>query len=492
MEKIRKIIQNYQSRMIWFCANFGMLLVFWGGMLRKSFNADTVFHMVVDDADVRCNMRAGRYVIGLIDGLLFKLGLRTTTNLSVTMLLAFVIFAVALCKLQGIFREWCPKDTFLKAGFLCGVSLVFFNVLFAEPLMFSEYCVYYAIGYFAAIMAADCYLRRRYAGMFLALLVAVSSYQYTVIFAAILLAFVICLEEKQELSMRKVLREMTAVGSCVGVGVLNLLSMVLLEKIGVFADLEKNAGLGSLKDKLQDMVKSFIDLNQSSAGIMPDIWIPLLFSLSVWVLIILSCIKEKKINMLVFIAIVWLGSHILLYIIPFANETFYFPPRMSFCFFFIQGLLVAAAYVVSEEKVQKLLTWGCLTYFLIQLLFADFTVTNHFVSNTLDETYTNMVYQEILQYEETTGIQVKKLAVGNDAYAPNHYNNVSYTSEQINERVVGQVTSSLMTVISGRYFEPAEIDEEIYKRYFEGKDWDYFDLSQQLIIEGDTAYWCVF
>ena len=165
---------------------------------------------------------------------------------------------------------------------------------------------------------------------------------------------------------------------------------------------------------------------------------------------------------------------------------------MSFCFYLIQGLLVVVAYVVSEEKVQKLLTWGCLTYLLIHLLFADFTVTNHFVSNTLDETYTNMVYQEILQYEETTGIQVKKLAVGNDAYAPNHYNNVSYTSEQINERVVGQVTSSLMTVIAGRYFEPAEIDEEVYKRYFEGKDWDYFDLSQQLIIEGDTAYWCVF
>lgn len=492
MEKNKKIIQNYQSRMVWFCANFGMLLVFWGGMLRKSFNADTVFHMVVDDADVSSRMRAGRYIVGLADYLLFKLGIRTTTNVSITMLVAFIIFALALCELQGIFRKWWPKDIFLKAGFFCAVSLVFFNVLFAELLMFNEYCVYYAMGYLAAIIGVKYYTRRRYVSMLLALIVAVLCYQYTVIFAAILLAFVICLEEKQELSMRKVLREMTAVGSCVGVGVLNLLSMVLLEKIGVFADLEKNAGLGSLKDKLQDMVKSFIDLNQSSAGIMPDIWIPLLFSLAVWVLIILSCIKEKKTNMLALIAIVWLGSHILLYIIPFANETFYFPPRMSFCFYLIQGLLVVVAYVVSEEKVQKLLTWGCLTYFLIQLLFADFTVTNHFVSNTLDETYTNMVYQEILQYEETTGIQVKKLAVGNDAYAPNHYNNVSYTSEQINERVVGQVTSSLMTVISGRYFEPAEIDEEIYKRYFEGKDWDYFDLSQQLIIEGDTAYWCVF
>ena len=492
MEKIRKIIQNYQSRMIWFCANFGMLLIFWGGMLRKSFNADTVFHMVVDDADVRCNMRAGRYVIGLIDYVLFKFGIRTTTNLSVTMFIAFAIFAVALCELQGIFKEQCPEDTFLKTGFFYGVSLVFLNVLFAELLMFSEYCVYYAIGYLAAIVGAKCYLQRRYVGMFFALIVAVSSYQYTVIFAAILLAFAICLEEKQELSGQKVLREIIAIGSCVGVGVLNFLSMTLLERIGLFADLEKNAGLGNLEKKLQGMWKSLVSLNQSSAGIMPDMWIPLLFSIAVWGIIILSCIKEKKINLLVLVAIVWLGSHILLYIIPFASETFYFPPRMSFCFYLIQGLLVVVAYTVSRRDILKLLTVGCLTYLLVHLLFADFTVTNHFISNALDETYVNIVYQEILKYEEKTGNQVKNLAVGNDAYAPNHYDNVSYTSEQINERAVGQVTSSLMTVISGRYFEPIEIKEEIYERYFEGKDWDYFDLSQQLIIEGDTAYWCVY
>ena len=32
-----------------------------------------------------------------------------------------------------------------------------------------------------------------------------------------------------------------------GIGVLNLMSMFVLEKIGIFSDLEKNAGLGNLE-----------------------------------------------------------------------------------------------------------------------------------------------------------------------------------------------------------------------------------------------------
>lgn len=240
------------------------------------------------------------------------------------------------------------------------------------------------------------------------------------------------------------------------------------------------------------MCESLVDLNRSSAGIMPDVWLPLLFSLAVLGIIVFGCIKAKKINFLVLALIVWFGSHILLYVIPFANHKFYFPPRMAFCFYLIQGMLAVVAYWISTEKIQKLLTCGCLMYVLIQLIFADFTVTNHFVSNTLDEVYTNMVYQEILKYEEETGIQVKNLAACDDAYSPDYYEDVSYTSDQINERSAGQVTSSLLTVISGRYFEPVKMDEEIYELYFEGKEWTYFDLSQQFVIIGDTAYWCVF
>ena len=138
------------------------------------------------------------------------------------------------------------------------------------------------------------------------------------------------------------------------------------------------------------------------------------------------------------------------------------------------------------------MTAGCISYLLVQLLFSDFVVTNHFVSNALDKVYVKMAYEEILKYEEETGNQVTKLAVVKDGYAPDHYDEVSYSVEQINERALGTVTNSLMEVVTGRYFEPVDGEEEIIREYFEGKDWNALDLSEQLVILGDTAYWCIF
>ena len=79
-----------------------------------------------------------------------------------------------------------------------------------------------------------------------------------------------------------------------------------------------------------------------------------------------------------------------------------------------------------------------------------------------------------------------------DGYAPDHYDEVSYSVEQINERALGTVTNSLMEVVTGRYFEPVDGEEEIIREYFDGKDWNALELSEQLVILGDTAYWCIF
>ena len=150
------------------------------------------------------------------------------------------------------------------------------------------------------------------------------------------------------------------------------------------------------------------------------------------------------------------------------------------------------AYMVSEGKITQILTIGCAGYLLIHLMFAEFIVSNRFVSNTLDEVYANMVYQEIMEYEEETGILVTKMAVIDDAYAPDSYEEVNYAADQINERTLGTVTNSLITVVTGRKFEIVEMNEKIYKEYFENKNWDYFDLEEQIVFENDTGDWCVF
>lgn len=472
--------------------NFLMLIFFWGGMLRKSFNADTIIHLLADDADILSNIEAGRYVISFCDFVLIKMGVRTTTNVSITMLITFILFAVAMTELELIFSRWKPDNNWEIVGFYGSANLVFLNVLFAELLMFREYCVYFAVGYLAATVGVQWFIKRRYLLSVIFLGIAVCTYQYTMIFAAILIVFYVALDGNAKLSQNTFAREFIGIVLCMGLGGLNLLSIKVLEALGIITKFGKKAGWGDWNAKISDAFQSFLSLNKSSDGILMNLWMPLLFILGVYTLIVYSCIKTHNISRIPFIFVIWLGSNLLLYVIPLIEETFYFPPRMSFCFFLVQGLMSVTAYAVGIKEVRGILTLGCIMYLAVHLLFADFVVTNQFVSNTLDEVYVNMMYQEILKYEEETGIKVEAMAIVKDIDAPFSYEEVAFVADQINERTLGTASFTLVWQMTGRDFERVEMDETIYERYFKGKNWDYFDLSQQLIIDGNTAYWCIF
>lgn len=484
--------EKYKNYAIGLAINLSMLLIFWGGMLRKSFNADTVSHMISQDADIFWNIADGRFIIALGDAVLLKLGLRVTTNLSVTMLLALLLFAIAMLVIQKIFKEWQPEEQWEKVGYFFGLNLVFLNVLFAELLMFGECSAYFAFGYLMAAVGVLQFTRKRYISMFLLFLAAACSYQYTMIFAAILIAFYICLKHREELSLKAVKDEMIGIIACMSAGALNLLSVKVLARLGVIERFGKYAGWGDSQQKLVDFKASIISLYRSSLELLPDLWLPLLFTLGIFVLMVYSCIKLKTMKKLPFILIVFVGSMVMLYAIPFMQEYFSFPPRMAFCFYLLQGMLAVTAYVVCTTGMRKLLSIACIGYMLVQILFSDFVVTNHFVSNTLDEVYVNMMYQEVLKYEEETGTKVTKIAIYKDIDAPDSYEEVSYHIHQINERTLGTATNSLIWKVTGRHFEDIGNQEEIYNKYFKDKNWDYLDLSQQLVIIGDTVYWCIF
>ena len=485
-------IEKYKELGIKYGISLCLLFVFWGGMLRKSFNADTIGHMFSTDADVAWRIADGRYIPALGDAILLKIGVRTTDNLSVAIFLAFLFIAAIMVVLQKIFEPWRPEEQWERIGYFCGINLVFLNPLFAEILMFSEVSVYYMLGYLLAAIGVEKFIRKKYISMFLLFIFAVCCYQLTMVFAAILMAFYICLKYKEELSLKAVVEEIIAIFVCMGLVVVNYISISVLKMLGVIERFNKSPKWEMNAQKVATIKESLISLLKNGHGIMPDLWLPLLFILALFAIMVYSCFRERTMKKLPFVMIVFGGSFILIYGIPMMQKDFYFPPRMAFCFYLIQGLFVVTVYALSRVEVRRLLTVGCVGYLLIQLLFSDFVITNHFVSNTLDEVYANMMYQEVLKYEEETGNEVTKIAVYKDDRALDYYEEISFHTDQINEKVLGIVSRPLVWKVTGRTFEKIEPVEEIYEQFFEGRDWNYFDLSQQLIIIDDTAHWCIF
>ncbi len=492
MERLVRFKERLKKGLPGYILNLSVLLVFWGGLLRKSYNYDTVYHMVVDDADVMTRIRGGRYAAALIDYALLKFGLRTTDNISITILLSLLILAAAMYAVRSLFEKYAPDDKLAKAGFYCGLGFVFLNVQFAELLMFSEYSIYYALAYFAAALGVLFYFRKKYPAAILMYAIAVSFYQNSVVFAAILSAFYILADEKMHLSIKAVLREITAVMLCMAMGGLDLISIRILEKLDIIPLSGKVSGLGDISQKLSDAFGSFVLLNKSGGGMLPGLWLPFIFEMMILAAVIYYCIKEHKADGAVFLLMVCMGSFALLYVIPFASFEFFFPPRLSFCFFLAQGLLLVSAYLCDFAKTHRLLGLAGVFYLFVHFIFADFIVTDHLVSNALDEVYVNMVYEEILKYEKESGIQVTKLAVMKDAYAPSCYSQLSDISAPVNARTIDEVPVSIIQVVTGRDLEKTDMPAAIRDKYFKDKDWDHFDADEQLVIEGDTAYWCVF
>lgn len=484
--------KSYDKAILQYIINLVMLLVFWGGLLRKSYNYDTLYHMVADDADIVTRIRGGRYVAALIDYLLFKFGMRTTDNISLAMFITLILLAAAMYNIQALFKRWMPDKPWERAGFLCGLNLVFLNVLFAEPLMFGEYSIYFAIAYLAAAVGVRCFVSRRYVLMLVMYAVAVSSYQNAVTFAAILTAFYICLDEKLVLSLRAVLREAAGIIICMLMGAVDLLSIRVLEKLNLIPLSGKVSGTGNIIKKLYEAAGNFIALNKSADGIMSNLCFPLIFTVIIGILIIYACVKEHKLKEALFLLIVWLGSNVLIYVIPVVSMEFYCPPRLSFNFFLVQGLMLVSAYAVCRDSLHMALSGVGAFYLILHLLFSGFIIEDHFVSNSLDEAYINMIDHKIAKYEDETGIRVTKLAVMKDTYSPSFYEQVSYVSGQINERSLDAVPTTIIKIMTDRELQKIEMPKEIRDKYFKDKDWDYFNVEEQLVIEGDTAYWCIF
>ncbi len=504
IKKNKLIIERY-------FINLCVLILYWGNLLRKSYNADSAAHVYSADADVFVNIGDGRYVIALCDYLLLKLGIRTTDNISITVFLTLMLFAVSMTVLQRIFKEWEPSEVIPKISFNAFVSLVFLNVLFSENLMFSEYCIYYGIAYLAVTAGVMQITKKKLIPALILMIIGTFTYQFAAIYAAIAGAFHMMLKSGLKWSKESVISEIEAVLTPLAAGVLNIIIIRIVAHINSRYAFRKSVQSGAISGKIKDVLVTFFDLNRTGYGMFPDLFIPALFAVVIIAITVVLLIKQGRGMDISFYLVVVTGCVILLYLIPFANSELYFPPRMAFSFFEIQGLLGVTYYAVSKcafkgetaenpgegpggikKRAQAIVLAVCFGYMFIHLLFADFITTNHFVSNTLDKVYAKMVVNEIEKYENETGTEVRYVSVEKDISSPFAYDEVSYHRYQINERIIGQASLSYIEVITGRHFEWCEFSKKVWDEHFADRNWDSLDLGEQLVIEGDTAYWCLF
>ena len=201
-----------------YLVNFAVLILAWGGMLRRSFNCDTLTHMWFADKTAGWAMAHGRYLVGFQDWVLYQLGLSTTTHTGVTALVEMLLLAFSVCIVQICFEEKIGKPSNIQEqiAWFALTGLLFSNVLFAESFMFAEFTLTFGMAYFLASIGIWAFTKGKYILAFLFFFLSTAEYQAAVIYALIVLSVWIFIENECVIKVKTVFQELLC--GCITVG----------------------------------------------------------------------------------------------------------------------------------------------------------------------------------------------------------------------------------------------------------------------------------
>ena len=490
---------NLSKAVIPFLATFVLIILAYQGFYRFGFGSDTMIHYLNPLINIESEITYGRYISYLIEIACYKVGIILPEQYRAFYLLFILATTCTAYFCQQSFIttlekkniELTPACEYMGRAIL---SLPFISTLYAEYFMFPE-CFVYSIGFMFAALAVYYFSKNSYVLSVIFLLLAASTYQITVMVSAIYVLIYIVVEGDFVLNKKMFLRGLITSMCCVMAGFLNYLAMTAAFKLGFFPDTPKTLSDESIIQSIKRVILLFIGFLKNGVGLVPLPYINLLVVALLIVFMIVSKREEKAaLGTFIFAGII---TFMLALLIPVVQSN---APRVIFVLYAALGCTIFLAFIQLREKEKTPLQIIIVVTVLLQIFSCQQIAVNHYVSNNQDLACARAVLSAIDTYEQETGTTVKTIGICTDNRSENYYDNVYYHLGQINERVAHNVAYSLLeytnkldTGATENRFEKSDLSEsKIRDKYFKDKDWDNFNVFEQVIIEGDIAYWCIY
>ena len=157
-------------------------------------------------------------------------------------------------------------------------------------------------------------------------------------------------------------------------------------------------------------------------------------------------------------------------------------------------LLIYWANFLSEKQLNYLI---CLVgiLFFVNVYFSQSIAINKYATNRIDQEQVSNICYRIRDHEEKNRIKIKKISFCQDLDPLlGYYGNTKYIAWDLNIRefMVNWGQIEIINYYAKRNFEKIDMPEEIYKKYFAKKQWDYYKPEEQLVFIDDTLYICVY
>ena len=482
-----------------FLFTFVLVAIAFLGFFRFGFGADTMTHYLNPLINIESKLPYARYISYFIEITLYKMGIILPEHYRLFYILFLLVTAAAAFIYQQIFvgllDEKGMKTDIIQEYFGRAIlSLPFISTLYSEYFMFPE-CFAFCVGFLFSAIAVLLYSRKKYIGVALFLIMAVFTYQVTVMISAVYMLLYVVVKYDFILTAKMFWRGLISSLSCIFAGFINYIVSRIFFYLGVITDTPKQISMGSVFDRIRHALYILKTFFISGNGLVPIPYANAVVALSAVILIIV-CNKDK-IREAFTILFAGMIMFCLAIVIPLIQSD---APRVIFVLYAALGCMVALSYVQLKGREKSIMQVVIVGAVFLQIFANQQIAVNHYISNAQDIACARAVLSAIDDYEKETGKTVTKIATCSDSVCYNHYENVYYTLEQINERVAVTVPYSLLEYVNKmdkgtterRFKKSKKSPAKVRSEYFDGMEWDRFNVNEQLIIKGKTAYWCMY
>lgn len=507
-----------------FMADFLLLILSYGGFYRSIFaNSDTLWGVLDPSSTFKARLDCFRWIPAIFEYFFNKTGLLPALNFRLSFFMFLCALCISLLLLQLVFVELFKRLYPLKSEeplflvwVILAVSLSYVNVLFTEFFYFTE--TFYTFGLAFLFMSTGFYAlsNKKYIFSLCIFFIMTMCYQMSCPIITVCIGVYVYLEHRGEFSRGLVKDELIKAMPPMIFFVLNYVTgpMVqnILARVGIESYQEKSVqaeyGVG---EYIRVLIPSIKELFSSSLELTPRIYMPLFVFVITFVTVLFLCLKRKSFNQLLTFLLVEVILVVLSLVVQIAENPNYFIARTSSTFYFALSmqLLIMISFLASNDiesncfkRIEKILYMLPALIVFFNVFFIQCIIENRIISETLDSMYAEKIFAKIEGYEEETGLIVNKIAPVNDTDSSPFYDQVNFCRGAINRRCYSDYTwtflqycayeTDLAGSLTGRSFERSSMDNDVYKEFFEGKNWTSFDEDEQIVIQNDTAYICVF
>ncbi len=521
-DKKNTLITPFTLKLLLF--DFLLLVLAYGGFYRSVFaNSDTLWGALDPSSTFKARLDCFRWIPAIIEWIINKTGFLPAFHFRLSLILFICALSVTLLLVQivylNLFDRICDSKSeqlLFKVAIIMAVSLSFVNVLFTEFFYFTE--TFYVFGLAFLFMGFGFYmLSRKKLLISLILFLCMSMcYQMLCPIATICIGVYVYLEHKGKFSLELIRDELIKALPPMALFVINYATGPLIQGILLKFGIESYPGKKpitdySLREYIPIIASSVKELVSSSLGLTPGVYAPLIVFFVTFITVTILCVKRKNWGEFGAFLLVEVILIVLTLAVQIASDPVTFIARTISTLYFAQSMhIIIMLYFLKDYKgdfkyyvfIKKMLYMLPVIYILFNLFFIQRIIENRILSETLDTMYAERIFDVIEAYENETGITVNNIAPVNDTDSSPFYDQVHFCRGAINRRCYSDYTWTFLQYcayhtdiagsLSGRSFERAGVDEDIYKEYFEGINWDSFDEESQIIIRGDTAYIGVF